>query len=395
MPQPTVSSAGLGSILRALRAALLAAALAACPGAAAAQDGDAAPSVCAPLHAAGDGHPDLQQLFLASCRALAGDAVGEPGGLASRLRVRVGGWLDTSYLDNDIDGRGASFDLDHANLYLDARLDERWQVFVEGEYEHERDLTGLPDEREFELEQGYLEYVVSDALKLRGGKFAAPIGYWTPVHWSVNVDTIEVPIHEATRMVPEQQLGGRVHGSLFPDWLAPLEPTIDYSLALGYGADRLGTGKPDGLNGGLDLRLWSAGRHLLAFSYYAQENGELQDREEHNFMLYGQVALPANLLLRSEYLHQDRSDRPGYTRNADVVYAKLRWDFHRRAYFNYRFQFGQDDRYGFTADHTIHTLTLGWRPIPRVIGKLETAFHDLDDGIESYVAWGASLGVLF
>lgn len=340
------------------------------------------------------GLPDIQQLLHASCAAIAGEAAtAADDGLASRLRVRVGGWADMSYLDNDISE--GTFDLDHANLHLDARLDERVQLFVEAEYVHDRELTGLPDEREFELEQSYLEYAVSDALKLRAGKFAAPIGYWTPVHWSVNVDTIEIPIHEESRMVPEQQLGGRVHGSLFPDFLPSLEPCVEYSLTLGYGAEGLGTGKPDGLDGGLDLRLWSAGRHLLGLSYYGQENGELQNREEHNLMLYGQVALPAKLLFRSEYLHQWRQDRPGYTRNADVVYAKLRWDFHRRAYFNYRFQYGQDDKYGFTADHTAHTLTLGYRPIPRAIAKVETAFHDLDEGVESYVSWGASLGLLF
>jgi hypothetical protein len=134
---------------------------------------------------------------------------------------------------------------------------------------------------------------------------------------------------------------------------------------------------------------------MLGASYYGQENGELADREEHNLLLYGQVALPVPVLLRSEYLHQWRTDRPGYTRDADVVYAKARWDFHRRAYLNYRFEFGDDDRYGFTADHTAHTITLGVRPVPRVIAKVETAFHDFDGGIESFVAWGASLGLLF
>ena len=78
-----------------------------------------------------------------------------------------------------------------------------------------------------------------------------------------------------------------------------------------------------------------------------------------------------------------------------MVYAKLRWTFHPRAYLNYRFEFGQDDRYGFTADHLAHTFTLGFRPVPRVVAKLETAYHHYDEGIGSYVSWGASLGVVF
>ena len=340
--------------------------------------------------------PSIQQGLHAACvTALGEDAAAAEGDLANRLRLHVGGWTDVSYRDNDIGGRGASFDLDHANLFVDGRLDERFKLFVEAEYEHERDLTGLRDEREFELEQAYGEYVHSDALKFRVGKFATRAGYWTPVHWSVIVDTIEVPIHEASRMLPEQQLGGRIHGSLFPHFARRLEPSIEYSLALGYGADGLDTGKTEGLNGGADLRLWSGGRHMLGASYYGQENGELADREEHNLLLYGQLTLPGGFLLRSEYLHQWRDDRPGYVRDADVVYAKLRWDVHRRAYLNYRFEIGDDDRYGYTADHVAHTVTLGVRPVPRVIAKLETAFHDYDGGIGSYVSWAASLGLLF
>jgi hypothetical protein len=30
-----------------------------------------------------------------------------------------------------------------------------------------------------------------------------------------------------------------------------------------------------------------------------------------------------------------------------------------------------------------------------VIAKLETSHHHLDEGIEDYVSWGASLGLLF
>ena len=391
--RPRWAGAGARTALPRIAAVLLAAVVAS--GVAAGRPAHADAPACQPLEADGDGLPDLQQALLRACRSLFPGGEGGQGTLASRLRILVGGWVDASYLDNDLAGRGAGVDLDHANLHLDARLDDRLQVFVEGEYEHERDITGFPDEREFELEQGYVQYAFADTLALRAGKFALPFGYWTPVHWSVSVDTIEAPIHEANRMVPEQQLGGRAHGRLFPDFARALEPSLEYSASVGYGADGLDTGKPEGWNGGADLRVWSGDQHFLGASYYAQENSELADREEHNLMLYGQLVLPMQLLARSEYLHQWRADRRGYARDADVVYAKLRWGFHRRAYLNYRFQFGDDDKYGFTANHVAHTVTLGYRPIPRVIAKLETAFHDLDEGIESYVAWGASLGLLF
>jgi hypothetical protein len=363
------------------------------PRAGAAEDDVVRP--CDPLERQVEGSFDLQQAAGWLCRRLAGEEPTSPDGLAARLRVLVGGWADVSYLDNDLSGRDASFDLDHVNLHLDARLDERLQLFVEGEYEHDRDITGFPDERDFELEQGYADYAFSDAFRLRGGKFATKFGYWIPVHWSVNVDTIEPPVFEENHVVPEQQLGGRVHGRWYPDWARRLEPSIEYSAAVGWAEDGLDTGDGDGATTGADLRLWSGDRHFVGASYYGQENGDLDDRRETNMMLYGQIALPGHLLFRTEYLHQWRSSRPRFTRNADMVYAKLRWDFVPRAYFNYRFQFADDDKYGFTAKHEVHTLTLGFRPIPRVILKAETDFHEWDEGIRDYVAWGASLGLIF
>jgi len=211
----------------------------------------------------------------------------------------------------------------------------------------------------------------------------------------VNVDTLEAPIHEENRVIPEQQLGGRLLGRLFPASGHRLEPEVEYSVYAGYGDEDLETGKPEGLSLGGDLRLWLLGKHLLGVSYYTQRNNELRNRREHNAMVYGELALPHGFLARAEYLHQWRDSRPGFAKRADVVYAKLRWDFHRRAYVNYRYNFGEDDSFGRTVNHSIHTLTLGVRPIPRVLAKFETDFHDLDRGIESYVSWGASLGLLF
>jgi len=350
---------------------------------------------CAPVWAEPDSLPDLQQGAHALCRGLAGDR--KPGPLAERLRLRLGGWADASYQNDDRSSDEVSHTLDHANLYLDFRVDERWQLFFEGEYEHEADLEGRRDEREWEVEQLYGEYRHSDALQLRLGRLSTPFGHWTPIHWSILVDTIEPPIHEKNRLVPEQQIGGRLHGTLFADAWLGVESEIDYSLFGGYAAEGFDAGNADGATLGSDAALRVAHDYRLGVSLYTQRNGEENDRRENNVMLYGDVQLPFGFFARSEYLRQRRDDRtrPEQVRDIDVVYAKLRWDFRNDAYLNYRFEFGEDDRFGPTVDHTVHRVTLGYRPIPRIRLKAEWARHIYEGQVENYHFWGLSAGIFF
>lgn len=251
---------------------------------------------------------------------------------------------------------------------------------------------------ELELEQLYGEYRHADFLRVRGGRFSTPFGYWTPVHWSIHVDTIEAPIHEESRIVPEQQIGLRVFGNIFAGRVRSVQTEVEYSLHGGYAEDGWAAGKPDGLTLGTDLRLRLEDRHMLGVSLYTQENGEEGDRRENNLMVYGETQLPLHLFLRAEYVrqHRDSGTEPGFVRNADIVYTKLRWDFRHDAYLNYRFEFGEDGRLGVTTDHTVHRATLGFQPIPRIRLKAEYARHIFDGGPQGdFDFWGVSAGFFF
>jgi hypothetical protein len=341
--------------------------------------------------------PDLQQLLERGCRWLRPAPEAPPGELPPRLRVALGGWADASYRDNDLDERGYSVALNHVNLHLDARLDERWQLFAEGEYEHEPELTGFRDEREFELEQLFAQYSHSDLANLRAGRFSTPFGYWTPIHWSILVDTIESPLHEEQRLIPEQIVGLRAFGRSFPGRLLGRDAELDYSLHAGYGDDAIHTDDAEGPNGGADLRLRLGEEHLLGASFYAQGNRDRYGSDDRNAVAYAAVGLPFELLLRGEYMHQWRDQpRPGYARHLDLLYVAARWTFWRSAYLHYRFGWGDDDRYGPTTRQRIHTGTLGVRPLGRLVLKLELSHHHFERrGPGDYLAWATSLGVLF
>jgi len=312
---------------------------------------------------------------------------------------RVGFWMDASYRDTDIKGEGSSLTYNHVNVQLDSRWD-RWQSFIEAEFENIPNFTGGSNEREEEIEQIYLQYNHTDGLRVRGGRFNTPFGYWTPIHWSILMDTIEIPIHEKNRLVPEQQFGVRLFGDHFPKWFAKVDTELSYSMYAGYGDESWGEPNPGNQDGsfGMDARILLDENFLAGLSHYRQKNADWNERRENSTMVYGEFSFLEDWLFRTEYLHQRRDHRrqASFNREIDIVYAKLRWDLTDYLYANYRFTYGDDDQPGFTSKETIHTTTFGIRPTSTILVKCEYSAHDYrSSSLEDYNFWGLSVGYLF
>lgn len=344
----------------------------------------------------------LGAALLVAAPARAGDprfVVGRSTSIFQRhpdaLALRVGAWADASWTDNDLEA--GSGEVNHANVLFDARW-RTLQGFLEMEWEDEAGLDGSESEKEFEIEQAYLRFQPRDWFSLRLGRFNTPAGIWIPIHWSILMDTIEKPPHAANELLPEQQLGLELAGTLFPGWLVPVAGQLDYALFAGFGSKALGQDRVEGATLGADLRMHLNERYLVGLTAYRQKNDEEKDRSEHNLLLYGEAQLPGALTFRAEYLHQ-RRERPASARWAktlDVGYAKLRWDFARWFYLNYRVSYGDEDGDdGRTALELINAFTLGVQPIPAVRVKLEYSLHELDRDRRDFAFWGASLGVRF
>lgn len=309
--------------------------------------------------------------------------------------LRIGAWADASWTDNDL-GPGSG-EVNHANVLFDARW-RTFQGFLEMEWEEEAGLDGSEAEREFEIEQAYLRFQPRDGFSLRLGRFNTPAGIWVPIHWAILMDTIEKPPHAANDLLPEQQIGLELAGTLFPGWLASLGGQLDYALFGGFGSEALDQERPEGATMGADVRVHLDERYLAGLTAYRQKNDEAKDRSEHNLLLYGEARLPGALTFRAEYLHQrrERPQKAKWAKTLDVGYAKLRWDFARWFYLNYRVSYGDEDGDdGRTALELINTFTLGVQPIPAVRVKLEYSLHELNRDREDFDFWGASLGVRF
>ena len=313
-------------------------------------------------------------------------------------RLHLGGWLDASYRDSDLSGEGSSVAVNHVNSFLDLRFEDRWQLFIEAEIEYQPAVETLEREGEVEIEQGYLNYAWSDAVEVRAGRFSTPFGYWTPKHWSISTDTIIAPLHEERRFVPEQQIGARLHGVLFPSDRGGRDLRVDYSLFGGYAADGMGTGRAIGPSLGADLRVSEHEWGFAGVSVLSQEVDDLSPSRrttELSGIAYGELLLPCNFLLRGEYLTQRRSGRVDAVGTRHAAYAKLRWSF-SNFYANYRIERADDEELGRNARQWVHRWTLGYSPTPRIRLRAEYARHEVSRSITpDFESWGLWLGVFF
>ncbi len=312
-------------------------------------------------------------------------------------RVHLGGWLDASLRHSDLDDDGTNLAVNHANGFLDVRLEDRWQIFVEAEIEYQPDIATLERESEFEIEQAYLKYTVSDALDVRVGRFSTPFGYWNPVHWTILTDTIVPPIFESRRFVPEQQFGVGLSGRRFFEPDGSLELELDYSLYAGYASEIIELGEGHGPTLGADLRLGVVDSGFLGASIYSQQIAtERSHRErETSGVLYGEVSLPANLTLRSEYVIQQTDRVLGGDSYVHGIYGKVRWDLGDWS-LNYRFERSDDEDLGSKAVQRVNRFTIGYSATPRLRLKAEYARHRTHRArVPDFESFGLWIGVFF
>ncbi len=315
------------------------------------------------------------------------------------LATRVGGWLDASYQDSDV--RSESLNLNHLNLYFDTRLGNRWQAFLEVEFENEPEVRGFEGEREYEVEQLYGRWMASDGFGVRVGNFNTPFGIWTPLHWSILMDTITEPIHEGTRVTPEQQVGVELAGRVFlRDWIEN-EAELSYSLYSGYGDDTavFGDQETEGPSLGADLRLrYSSSLFGLSLYQQRREQEGLEERSERSVMLYGEWRPLDPLTLRSEIFRQlrDQNVREGVSRRINIGYVAARWEFTDRIYLAYRYNYGDDEGEDVSDERHTHTVTFGLRPRPWLRLKLEYARTEfLHTDRRDFHYGGISIGIPF
>jgi len=309
-------------------------------------------------------------------------------------KVRIGGWVDFLYRDRDIDGYKPIFDPHHFYLFFDAQLDDNWRSYTELEFEHLPDLKGTGSNGQLKMERIYIEYYQADGMNMRVGKFNTPLGIWTPEHWAINVPSVQKPIHENNKYVPNKQVGLEVFGN----WASPtsvLSPEVNYSVWSSTGNDLFGTNKPtdNKFAYGTDINATFAETVKVGLTGYTQSNPGKSGRKEETLFPYAEIYLPHGVTITGEYLNQSRDT--GFS-DVETWYAAAKWQFLPSTYLYYRLDKGDDEKDGGGLGRESNVITVGYWPKPYVRTKVEFSSHDFDDtaktDFDQYDVW---IGVVF
>ena len=334
--------------------------------------------------------------ILMPCFCLAGDTVtftpGEGQSISfSGLEVRIGGWLDLIYLDPG--PPGDSLQMQHAYLFFDTQISPKWRAMLEFSHVDAQPRRGVPYQKD-QVERAYFEYRHGIPLKFRFGKFNTPAGLWKQIQWSIMVDTNRKPLIEEMRFIPGQVTGAAVLGKANQ---GRVEMNYEIFAARGDGMRQADQGRDTSLNFGGDFS--------LTFSEWVQvgifvnnypnpgTGGDLVVGERTAWLSYKEVQLvPGRLLWRSEFLHLKREN----VADLEGFYSKLKWQWSRSLFFNYRFD-RADVLEGFTTTkHDVNTATVGYWPKKWLRFRLEFENHHLRGRPgQGYNEWSLWTGVLF
>jgi len=279
----------------------------------------------------------------------------------------------------------ARLDLRDFSLFTIWQPSPRWQLFSEIEAEHlvtvdERGVT--PSDTEVEIERLYVDFIASEHLTLRAGRYLTPFGRWNQVHAEPLVWTTSRPL--VTQLaIPDHGTGAALFGSMT---LGP--GSLDYTLYADDGADLDPVNGEAGFEdvsapalsndfrhaGGAQLRYhFLDDRAEIAASLarfdFADLRGQMLAFGVDGLLRWGRLELSGEFALRDNGDGHPGDDVGGFAqavlRLAGQVYGIARAEHYHS---------GILDRGAARA-----TLGLSWRPLPPVNVKLEYSAGDAPD----------------
>lgn len=202
---------------------------------------------------------------------------------AETEKLKIYGFFDleTEVSNQKNTAEAWTFDQHHLNVISIYRIDSRFRVFAEIEYEH-GPFIGDEIQGNIYLANAYLEYKHSDAFQIRAGSFVTPFGIYNEIHDatpSIISTLLPHPIYGdhqmATgvegRLFAKLATGIQFRGQIFPgDW------EISYRLYVSNGRGPMAAEQDDNTNKGLGARfiLVPPIQDLrLGTSMYADKNG--------------------------------------------------------------------------------------------------------------------------
>ena len=178
---------------------------------------------------------------------------------------KLGGYASAGIEDDR--RRPAVLGVDDLSLFLHWESEGKFRLFSEVDLEKPlawEETAGLTAKHDYlALERLYADYLYSEKLNLRAGKFLTPIGRWNVIHAAPLVWTTSRPLI-TERTFPTNATGAMAYGTL-----PVLGTEIDYSLYTAIGHDWRSDPKLDPFEEayGLHLTMPTSSLGEIGFSY--------------------------------------------------------------------------------------------------------------------------------
>lgn len=190
----------------------------------------------------------------------------------------LGGYTSISY-ENDKD-QPNNLTLDNLSLFIRWEGEGKFRIFSELDLEdslsYERGNGFTSKHAYLALERLYADYLYSDYINLRFGKFLTPIGRWNLIHAQPLQWTSSRPLI-TERTFPTNATGGMAYGTV-----SAMGQDIDYSLYTSFGGEWRPDPKQDPFEEayGIHLSLPDTGRGELGVSYANfEQKGSIGERK--------------------------------------------------------------------------------------------------------------------
>jgi len=331
-----------------------------------------------------------------------------PTGVFGQEReVSTNGYIDLEF-EYDADEKVSTFDGKHFNLISTYTFDQ-FRVFAEIEWEHGTVIEDNPEESEGEvaLERAWFEYVHSDGLKVRGGKFLTPFGIMNIIHNATPTFlTTSLPfIYQSHRPFGEgkDRLYGRFYTGLQVLGTFRMDSGVRFWYALGVGNGR----SEEQFSSDNDTNKSLLGRFKVRYKHFDVGLSHYTDRNATGFSGLPEArerATAADLTFERDalkiqteyaYFRMERATGSSF-QAADSYYTQISYRFKDFITPVIRYDWFDPDRSSSDDGERQWLVGLNVSPHPQIYLKTEVHFNSFEEpGEPSNRLWLSSMTVAF
>ena len=261
---------------------------------------------------------------------------GFSGGYASALNVY--GYFDIeSEINNKQSGGNIwSFDQHHLNIISIYKIDPKFVLFTEMEWEHGPFHSGKQNVGNIYLTRAWLEYKHSDAIKFQTGKFLLPFGIYgvrydaTPTYTSVTISSAIYGKYLNSAGVQDRLFAKYVTGVQFTGTSIINNWSLEYFINLSNGRGPKPAEEDTNTDKGLGARILTQSpmdMFQLGASYYSDRDGNSKNIRQNVYGMdarfhLGESTIESEVILVEDEILDSGSKLTGKYRQRVGVYAQ-------------------------------------------------------------------------